>query len=530
MFKKVTQSFVESIVSQESLDNVFAHLERLRNGNTPTDRTPLFKSDSPEVVLNRWVKILSANRSDFPNLISYDLTRVEKFGPQGGYPPLRERLDDLEGYILLPGEIKLSQEIRADIAIRTRESLFGPKCHSKRPLSIDAVAQRDIAEDKLNTNSGLPDFRRRNIAEVLTRAISYAKSGKWRELPAILGSRGQRGKDRFVYMFPFATNLIEKTFVIPIMDMIRANNCLPFSAWEGFDDVENGLHAQEAFLGDGCISTDFSTMDKTFGESAATLAYDIIAPVFQPQYRDNLYESILWSVRIPIMVSENEIIDTSHGMASGSGWTNLCESIVAAALHIRFVDLLIDRNPKLRCLGDQLLGDDGFLTFILEGLELEELAIVFSTVSEEFGLVANPDKQYLSGENGIYLQRFFDRTNRINGVVAGAYPTVLALNSAVNPERFHDASKWNGEMEILRWIMILENCKHHPNFHDLINFFIEGDKYRLGLDIPGFLKRGIVTRYQEAKSIKGFVPSYNQASIERGIHDFDTVKYLRSLA
>lgn len=40
----------------------------------------------------------------------------------------------------------------------------------------------------------------------------------------------------------------------------------------------------------------------------------------------------------------------------------------------------------------------------------------------------------------------------------------------------------------LRYLSILENCKWSPYFHEFIDFCIEGDKYRLGIDIPGFFE------------------------------------------
>ena len=97
-------------------------------------------------------------------------------------------------------------------------------------------------------------------------------------------------------------------------------------------------------------------------------------------------------------------------------------------------------------------------------------------------------------------------------MVLGMYPSILAINTAMNPERFHDARKWSGEMEILRWIMILENCKNLPYFKELVIFFIEGDKYKLGIDIPGFFD-ALPSLYEKSGQIKGFLPTYNQESL-----------------
>lgn len=41
-------------------------------------------------------------------------------------------------------------------------------------------------------------------------------------------------------------------------------------------------------------------------------------------------------------------------------------------------------------------------------------------------------------------------------------------------------------MVTLRALSILENCKWSPYFHQFIDFVMMGDKYKLGLGIPGF--------------------------------------------
>jgi len=181
-------------------------------------------------------------------------------------------------------------------------------------------------------------------------------------------------------------------------------------------------------------------------------------------------------------------------------------------------------------IASQLLGDDAIISFV--NLQEDEVAQVIERAASLFELDANAEKQDVSNNTAHYLQRFFDIDIFIQGtkIVAGSYPTVLALNTAMNPERFHDARKWDEKMEILRWIMILENCKHHPLFHEIVDFFIKGDKYQLGILIPGFLKRGIHETFKTAKTIRGFVPSYNTSFEHRGIDEFETVQYLRTLS
>lgn len=505
--EKISQTQLRSILDEEKVGVVSAFLEKLRLGANPTPRSPLFSDKSTSEVFEEWMEVLNREESKYPQLVEYDKSRMSKVGPQGGYPPLTDRMDDFKAYFTSPHDITVDADKREYLINKVREMLFGNE-RDKRPLSYERVVEIDIKQGKLNTNSGPPGFGRRSDPENQKRAIADAYSGKWEDYPAIVGSRGQRGKDRFYFLFPFSANIVEKSFLIPLMETIRKRGVLSFSAWEGFGAVEQAMHKQQFFKGKTLISMDFTTMDKYSGEAFMDLVFEIIAPYFQKESRDLLKRSLYHSVRISLMIGIDKIAYGSHGLASGSGWTNFTESVFSQCVR----DLLaIGFNEPL--LGDQGLGDDSACSFITD--LFKDAPDRIADVSAEMGQNANPDKQRISSDTIIYLQRFFDTSITIKGtnVVAGSYPSILALNSAMNPERFHDPRKWNEKMEIIRWIMILENCNHLPYFTELIEFVMKGDKFKLGLTIPGFLKRGVVTAYDEARSIPGFIPSYNQANL-----------------
>lgn len=516
--QQIDADTMSSIVSEKAT-GLSAHFERMRDGSPATHPSPLYGHISQAKLENMWKRVLRSHSQQFPRLIAYEDTRWSKVGQQGWYPLLDERWEDLEKYFtrIKRAEIIHSPEYPVIIKI-VRDRLFGK--HSLRALTYPQVLARDFEEDKLNSNGGLPDFSNRQNAEVQQRAVEDAESGKYKEYPAVLGSRSIRQKPRFIFMFPFSTNLVEKSYVIPIMEAIREEAVLSFAAWEGFDEVEEAFHKQGAFKARCLASMDYTGMDQSMGKDQMKIVYDIVSPIFQPKYREGLWDSLMHCINIPIMYAYGKVLVGEHGLASGSGWTNLSESIMS-----EFVHELI--NQKVRLVGNQLLGDDGAMSFN----DNVDFAQVISEASASCGLEANQDKQDVDEMTLHYLQRFFDKDIMIKGtaVVAGSYPTVLAINAGKYPERFHDPKKWNSRMEILRWIMILENCKHHPLFHEIINFFIKGDKYRLGLSIPGYFKRGIKQDYKIAKTINGFVPSYNQASKNRSIEDFEVVKYLKTL-
>jgi hypothetical protein len=324
-----------------------------------------------------------------------------------------------------------------------------------------------------------------------------------------------------------SSNLNGKCYLLPLLDLIRKRRVPGFSAWEGFDSVEDEVSTQGFSTSEIFVAMDYTSMDTTFGLPQLQFVVDVCAPVFQPQYRDGLAESILHGATAAVMIDIDTLVTGDHGELSGHEWTNFVESVGSLAVHL----LIRDEIEKIggKVLVDQLLGDDGMLSFTNVPLNEEELAHVIVTCSKRFGLISNPEKQRIDDNTSVYLQRFFDKDIKIPGtsVVAGCYPGVLALNTAMNPERFHDPDKWGPTMEILRWIMILENCHTSPYFHDIIDIFVEGDvKCGLGTRIPGYFKRGIAKDYDVAKSIPGFVPSYTEAHTRRGIYDFDTFQYL----
>jgi len=519
---KVEQKELDSILDKEKSQVVSDSLETLRLGRPPTPRSPLFSDLTETQVWDGWLAILNREQSKYPRLIDYELTRLEKVGPQGGYPPFASRLDELKAYYTNPRSIKISEDYKQRIGIKLRNYLFGSSSQ-KRPLEYGSIVKRDVEDDKLNTNSGCPLYGKRSDPFIQRNAISDANSGNWQRYPAILGSRSQRGKWRFIFMFPFSTNLVEKSFLLPLMDIIRSRNIPSFSAWEGFEEVEVAMHKQDFFQAKTKVSMDFTKMDTHCGEEFMNFVYDVISPVFQQKFQPLLRKSLLHACNIEVLTGIDKKVTGVHGLASGSGWTNFTESVYAQG--IRFY---LEEKYGIPLIGDQGLGDDGAFSTNIENQKY--VAESIGEASEDWGQDSKPEKQSVNTSTCIYLQRFFDDGILVkdSNVVAGSYPTVLALNTAMNPERFHDPRKWSEKMEILRWIMILENCKHHPMFHQIIEYFVEGDKYKLGTLIPGFFKRGIVSTYEEAKLITGFVPSYNQSSIDRGIMDFDVVKYLKA--
>uniref|UniRef100_A0A2V0RCJ1 RdRp n=1 Tax=viral metagenome TaxID=1070528 RepID=A0A2V0RCJ1_9ZZZZ len=541
---KISQDNADSFFTKEGLERASAVFSRIRFGQKPTPRTPLYKDVPEDEVFEMWVEQLDrilevSNKS--PNdegylgdLIQYDKSRTVKVGPQGELKPLDDRMDDILQYWTLP--INIDRDIDMDIIDNVRNILFGIDPSGKRnlirPMSVERVVSLDKYDNKLVTNSGCPDFGKRNDPAILSRAMSDAELGIWKNYPMALGARSQRGKERSIFMAPFSLNIKEKQFLYPLLEIIRNRNIPFFSAWEGFKQVELGFAEQNFFNNEESllIQQDYTSMDKFYNETCNDIVKLVCSSVFQENYRDDFNEVVDHLTTVPVLISTDKMIEGRHGMPSGSGFTNFNESIVSY-----YYSHWLNKY-KLNVNASQGLGDD--LAFEVptttsqsnDNEDYSDIAQLLSTSSEQAaGLVVEPTKQRIDRKTTVYLQRFFDKRIREYDegmeIVVGCYPSILALNTAINPERYHDPRKWSGEMETLRWLMILENCYRLPYFPELVAFFVKGDKFKLGLNIPGFFDK-LPIIFDEAKAIKGFVPTYNQESMDKGILDFNVVKYL----
>lgn len=526
---KLLQESIDLFLTPEGQIRASNGFRTLALGRPSTPRTPLYRDMSPDQVLANWTRILDQEEDSSPilkPLIEYDKSRSVKFGPQGGLQPFKDREEDFFQYYTTPEKDAWNTgwDIE-DIFIEARFICFGTyDMMHKRPQSIKSVIERDTDDDKLNTNSGCRDYARRSDPSVTQNAARDVYEGTWIGLPMILGSRSQRGSERFIFMAPFALNLVEKTYLYPLMDAIRANGHPFFSAWEGFSEVEQGFKAQNFFSEDHTyVRQDFTKMDKHVDFRQMMIVLKICKRFFQYRYVMDFGDLLQHILKIPVLISLDKLVRGTHGMPSGSGMTNFCESLITLYLILRY------RAAGIDVVAFQGLGDDSVFAIRRNGMSDEEILNVMQSISAEIGQELNPEKQGIDEHTTIYLQRFFDDRIPNQGMVLGMYPSILALNTAIYPERYHDPRKWSKEMEILRWIMILENCKNLPYFRKLIQFFIEGDKFKLGLALPDFFVT-LPNLYEESKAIKGFVPSYNQESLDRGIYDFDTVKILLEIA
>lgn len=519
-----------------------AYFEHVVRGQPDEYRTPFYKGKSLKTVLSNWDKQLIKINSEWPSLYDFENDLGQKVGPMSIMRPLNERMKDIDNYydLISLDQVPIPQEAM-DRVLDEWKQASGLRMRSES-TTVDWM--------KKSTNSGSPYFtkRRQVVDDTIPCMVAHGNDGttlqflkihqskigsKWAAC-AVLGWRGQEGgpkpedvKQRVVWMFPFAVNIKELQVYQPLIIAAQKHNLVP--AWVSMDAVDNEITKMfdTKAPDDIVICTDFSKFDQHFNPMCQNAAREMLRSIFKGDKSIEEWLASVFPVKydIPLAYDFGKIRTGKHGMASGSGGTNADETLVHRALqHEAAADAGRRLNPHSQC-----LGDDGVLTY--PGCSVDDVVRVYSS----HGLEMNPDKQYTSKQDCVYLRRWHHINYRKDGVCVGVYSTNRALGRLCEQERYYDPEVWGPKMVALRQLSIIENCKFHPMREEFADYCMKGDKYRLGLDIPGFLDN--IERY--AKEATEYMPDFlgytrtlnsegRDGRVRTGINDWWIINYLKS--
>lgn len=501
-----------------------AFFERTVNGQPEEYRTPFYKGKSLDQILGDWSGTLDTIEGTWPSLLEFENDLRKKVGPMSIMLPLKERMKDIDSYY---DSILLESKSIDNEAVRRTLSEY----QSIRGIRLNKQSNT-ITNMKLNTNSGAPYFTDRRRVHlslpVETKMMGdfvWTNDSKFPFTCAILGWRGQEGgpekddvKQRVIWMFPYALNVAELSFYQPLIKAIQRKNLVP--AWVGMESVDAAITKLFDTKGkeDLIICTDFSKFDQHFNRDMQSCAKQVFTGLgADTDWLKNVFPI---KYHIPLAYNYGEVRFGAHGMASGSGGTNADETVTHRCLQHEAAYLSgKELNPNSQC-----LGDDGILSY--PGCTVEDVMRSYTAHGQEM----NFDKQYASTQDCTYLRRWHHKDYRINGICAGVYSTYRALGRLAEQERYYDPDKWSSKMVALRQLSIIENCKHHPLRNEFADYCMKGDKYRLGIDIPGFLDN--IEGY--AKEATEYMPDFLgytkslQKGTDRGIKNWWIVQYLKS--
>jgi hypothetical protein len=314
-------------------------------------------------------------------------------------------------------------------------------------------------------------------------------------------------------MFPMSVNLKEFSFSQVIQDSLLSSNQKwirdYLKPWRGYEDVK--LTLTEQWHGQNIDGGDTTKMDAHMRPAQIQLVYEIVKWLFQKSYWPALHRSLRHICEIRLLVSKTDTYIGTHGLASGSGWTQLTETVL---------QLFMAWRLKVHGQG---IGDDFYWVADMDAKELVDYL-------GKFGLPANPSKQSVSKDELTFLQRlnhqgFFSRES--DKVLGAYYPTIRALNSMLQPEKFHKPKDWNSDMFCIRNYMILENCVDNPCFDEFLKFVVHGHK-----DMIPFAKKSaseLNSIAREARLVPGLSPSYNQEKREKPLSSFVSIQLAKKM-
>ncbi|AKN50617.1 RNA dependent RNA polymerase [Picobirnavirus Equ4] len=483
--------------------------------------TPL--GDHHPEMLSEVKDMLSAIEVKYPSLYAYEMEMASKVGPLSARKSLKDRMPDILEYYK---GIDAAQEPIEPEAIEATSKFFN--IHNLHLYSPEQA----YANMPHQTNSGYPNWTKRYKAYELEFPISLSDNGTIRsngeivnDYPAILGWRGQEGgpslddtKQRCLFMFPFTYNVLEAQFYQPFTIAAQVNGTVP--PWNGRHEVDVGVTRLFRSTKDPIMCTDFSGYDQHFGKSVQDATRTLIASTLRDDEYSRLWLNYIFPIKynIPLMISTRRTLTGSHGLGSGSSGTSGDGTIGHKIL--QFEAAL--RNGANLNPNSMVLGDDGIITF--KGISAKKVMYSYTN----HGMRMNSDKQSISDEYVIFLRRWHSKRYRsASGLNVGVYPVTRAIGRLMHVERPTD--KWTREDHIMRTLSICENFKYHPLRSEVLRYIIQKDKFRLGLDIPGFIE-GL--KYKSTSDVLQYL-NYNQqleyASSHTGITSWWCIKELISM-
>jgi hypothetical protein len=511
---------------------VRAYVASSQRGKSEVILTPLGRSEDPQSILSAWKEIIQSKLAgSFNELLEYEIDQMGKAGPTSVMKPLKDRLADVDNYYDLI--LRDQPDILPHEAIVSVLDEFA----GIRGLRLRSMP-KVVEQMKLNTNSGLPFFTRRNrvVKQSMRLALRYLEESNpdigldvTLLTPAVQGWRGQEGgpnpedtKQRVVWMYPMHLNILEAMFYQPLIEAVQQRKLIP--AWVSMDEVDKRMTQlfDTKNPDDLVVRTDFKKFDQHFGKSLQKTVwtiYDYLATKPAAAMYDWLRVVFPIKFNIPLLSDAANISIGAHGMGSGSTGTNADECFAHRALqYSAALDAGSTLNPN-----SMVQGDDGVLSY--PGITTEQVLDVYTRYGQEM----RPEEQSGATDHVIYLSRLHHTKHRVNGIMVGIYPTMRALGRLIYQERYYDPAVWGPKAVTLRYLSILENAKWHPLFNDFVDFVMERDKYKLGVDIPGFLEN----IKAEAEKITDIMPDFlgytkSQMGGETGIENWRVVQYLKS--
>lgn len=425
-------------LSPQSLNSLSSINRRLESGSDRVLVTPFMEDVSDDALIKICEDLWSVEKLE-DKLQQIEEENRAKIGPRSIAIPWEQRKESLYAYFRHDGSVG-------------SDDVPGGKL---RPISAASAREKLIP----TSNSGLPQLTQKR--NVLNDKSLEDLAGSY---PCVLFTRtAEQAKTRNVWGYPIGDTLLENQYLHAYLQYEKRLNWRSALGGPGVvDDFMFKLFRRRA-SGERIVCVDFSGFDASVSPSLLGRAFARIKEAFQARYHDELSRIAERIATIPIYTPDGEISGV-HGVPSGSSFTNTLDSWV----QLEAAGARVDYGS---C---QVQGDDGVY------LDKDPDALLSQFESE--GLIVNKEKSdVFQTEEAVYLQRYFSPvyTDRYTGILGGVYPVARALNRIKYLENWTDFTRHGidgADFYSLRAVMILENCKHHPAFKELVRYVMKWDR------------------------------------------------------
>jgi hypothetical protein len=493
-------------VSSAALSRLSLFLNRLVAGSleNPPLVSAIAERRGPDQILRDFEVIFEANESLLNDtLLDIEMNQKSKYGSRSNAQPWSDIKESTLKTFDESNIAKLPQCIAVD-----------PKCRNRlRGSTLDKV----VDKIRNSTNSGLKDMVPKGSIKDKYRDKDVLMEEFKLNLPAVPFVRTQEQlKTRVVWGFPIANVIYEGIVFYPLLEYLKTKSWQrALISPQDVDQFATNLVSECSNSGRALLSIDFSNYDTSVKTELQDLAFTYFKSLFQSSYGEQI-DIIKERFGSISLVTPDGIVSGKHGIPSGSAFTNVVGSVVQATIAL---DSGLTKEPEF-----QILGDDGI--YCLQGEdEVSSLINSFKTS----GLTVNEDKSFISHEFCVYLQKLYDIYYIERGVKGGIYPVYRALNRIVHPERFINFGEFDlsgKDYFSIRTISILENCKYHPMFEELVKFVLSLDKYNLEFDDISLNK--YIKMVEKREGVGGAIRNQYGDNLN-GIRSFEAYKLIKRL-
>uniref|UniRef100_A0A2V0RH14 RdRp n=1 Tax=viral metagenome TaxID=1070528 RepID=A0A2V0RH14_9ZZZZ len=280
------------------------------------------------------------------------------------------------------------------------------------------------------------------------------------------------GKTRLAWAESKYEALFGAPFVYPLADAMRNLPQTPFSAWRSpsytADTIQQHMRSADC---EEYLSVDYSSYDATQSPELVQRVWnDLISPMYG-NAKPRITKMWLENFTNGPLITPNGLTTGPHGVPSGSVATNFVDSINNALCIEGYL-----ANYDIDSARYWVQGDDALICGKkVEPKDFAEFA------QSEYGFEAHPEKQHY----GVREADFLRMSYYVENDYKPTYPASRVAWRMTGYERFkHSPKDWNKWAVVVRAIQQANNAIDHPYVDDLVRWAADGDKLRLGRDLP----------------------------------------------